>query len=108
VVVDLASLAARYLAPLILAGIAAGVIGKYVYDFAVRYFKAVDKSKIAWDWKGFVLTVVASFVISLLLYGLVFERVRLMGEAVLVFSAAFQVGFFSESVIGELGKRFAE
>jgi len=31
-----------------------------------------------------------------------------MGEALLVFSAAFQVGFFSQSIIGELGKRFAE
>jgi uncharacterized membrane-anchored protein len=85
-VVDLAAIAARYLAPLILSGIAAGVIGKYLYDYAVRYFKAVDKSKVGWDWKGFLLTALVSFVIAILMYGLVFERVR----------------------VGELGKRFAE
>ena len=106
--IDLAALAARYLAPLILSGIATGVIGKYVYDYAVRYFKAVDKSKVGWDWKGFLLTALVSFVIAILLYGLVFEQVRVLGEALLVFSAAFQVGFFSQSIIGELGKRFAE
>jgi hypothetical protein len=52
----------------------------------VRYFKAVDKSKVGWDWKGFLLTALVSFVIAILMYGLVFERVR----------------------VGELGKRFAE
>ncbi len=105
---DIAAIAARYLAPLILIGTTSGVIGKYVHDFAVRYVKAADKSKVRWDWSGFLLTALASLIIAILVYGVVFERVREMGEALLVFSAAFQVGFFSESIIGELGKRFAE
>jgi hypothetical protein len=52
---------AVYAPPLIVIGIMTGVIGKYVYDYSVRYFKASDKSKVKWDSKGFWLTIVVSF-----------------------------------------------
>ena len=90
----------------IIGGISLGVIGKYFYDYAVMYFKAEDKDSVRWDTKGFLITVVLSAFIGFLLYGFMFERVSKLDDIWLVFSASGQAGFFSQSIIGELGKKY--
>jgi hypothetical protein len=91
----------------IIGGIAVGVIGKYFYDFAVMYFKASDRNTVKWDMKGFLITVVLSGFMGFLLYGIIFEKVSKLEDFWLVFSASSQAGFFSQSIIGELGKKYA-
>ncbi len=91
----------------IIGGIALGVVGKYFYDFAVMYFKAKDKDAVRWDMKGFFITVALSAFIGFLLYGFVFEKVSKLEDFWLIFSASAQAGFFSQSIIGELSKRYA-
>jgi uncharacterized membrane-anchored protein len=95
-----------YLPVGIFAGIALGVIGKYFYDYAVKYFKASDKSRVAWDWKGFFITIILSLIMGFLLYGFVLEKVARLNDFWLIFSASGQAGFFSQSLIGELGKKY--
>ena len=90
----------------IFVGITLGVIGKYFYDYSVMYFKSPNKKSVVWDWKGFGITVVLSGIIGFLLYGFVFERVSKLNDLWLVFSASGQAGFFSQSIIGELGKEY--
>ncbi|MEW6664134.1 MAG: hypothetical protein AB1512_02790 [Thermodesulfobacteriota bacterium] len=91
----------------ILLGIASGVIGKYFYDYAVMYFKAKNKKDVTWDWKGFFITIGLSAVIGFLFYGFIFEKVSKLNDFWLIFSASGQAGFFSQSLIGELGKKHA-
>lgn len=93
---------------LIVGGVIIGVIGKYVYDHAVRYFKADDKSKVVWDMKGFALTGIVSIVIAFLIYGVVYDAVKALTENFVIFSSAVQSGFFSQSIIGELAKKYNE
>lgn len=91
----------------IFGGIAAGVLGKYFYDFAIMYLKATDRSKVAWDINSFFIIVILSGFIALLLYGFVFEKVSKLEDFWLVLSASAQAGFFSQSIIGEIGKKYA-
>ncbi len=104
----LAQLATDIIAPLILVGAVVGIIGKYVYDYYVRYSQAADKTKVKWDWKGFWLTAVVSLLLSLILYGVILDRVRELDDNVLAFSIAAQNGFFWQAIVGELGKKYAE
>ena len=93
---------------LIIGGIVVGVVGKYIYDYAVRYFKADDKSKVTWDMKGFALTGAVSILIAFLIYGVVYDAVKALTESFVIFSSAVQSGFFSQSIIGELAKKYNE
>ena len=97
-----------FLPPIIMIGAIVGVIGKYVYDFSVRYGKADDKTKVKWDWKGFWLTAIVSLVLSLLLYGVILDRVEGLEDNVLIFSIAAQNGFFWQSIVGEFAKDYGE
>ena len=98
----------KYVPALVLFGIVLGVIGKYFYDYAVRYFKAKNKKSVTWDGEGFLITVGLSVIVAFLLYGYAFDRVAKAPDEMFAFAIAFQIGFFSQSIIGELGKRFNE
>jgi hypothetical protein len=91
----------------ILGGIVCGVIGKYFWDFAVMYFKAPNKNSVKWDWKGFYITIALSIFIGFLLYGFVFEKVSKLDDFWLMFSSSTQAGFFSQSLIGEIAKKYS-
>lgn len=91
----------------IFGGIAVGVIGKYFYDYAVKYFKAENKSTVIWDWKGFCITIVLSLILGFIFYGFLFEKVAKLNDFWLIASASGQAGFFSQSFIGELGKNYS-
>jgi hypothetical protein len=96
------------LAPLVLTGTALGIVGKYVYDYYVRYSKASDPRQVRWDWRGFRLTAVISLILSVILYGVILGRVKELNDSVLAFSVAAQNGFFWQAIVGEVGKRYAE
>lgn len=88
-------------------GIVSGVIGKYVYDFYVRYIRSENRDLIKWDWKGFGLIFLLSGFVGLILYGAVFEKVNKLDGFWLIVSAAAQAGFFSQAILGELGKKYS-
>lgn len=93
---------------LILGGTVVGGIGKYIYDYSVRYSKAEDKNIVKWDWKEFWLTVVVSIVTALLLYRFVFEQVSKLSDKMLVFSISTQIGFVSQFLITKMFRKLIE
>ncbi len=94
--------------PLVIWGIIFGIIGKYIYDYYVRYIKAKRKDTVKWDNKGFFLTIIVSGFISFLIYSLIFKEIQSLDDPLLIFSTGVQTGFFSQSIIGEWGKSFGD
>ena len=94
--------------PTVIWGIFIGIIGKYVYDYYVRYIKAKRKDRVKWDNKGFFLTLIVSGFISFMLYSLIFDEIQSLNDPFLVFATGVQTGFFSQSIIGELGKSYTD
>jgi uncharacterized membrane protein YobD (UPF0266 family) len=87
-----------------LIGITLGIIFKYIYDYFLKYSKAKDKSQIAFDRKGFLLTVLLSGFLSILLYSGFLSQVADLKSDLLVLSVAIQTGFCWQTIIGDIYK----
>ncbi len=95
----------RTLAPFTLGGIVLGVVARYLLDHYLNYVGAPVNTRVPWDWRGFFLTTVVSVPISIMMYGILFDQVRMLREDMLVFSVSAQGGFAWQSILGDLGKR---
>jgi hypothetical protein len=88
-----------------LIGIALGIIFKYIYDYALRYFQAENKARVIFDWKGFWLTVVLSGFLSIIMYSGLLSAVAELKSDLLVLSVAAQNGFFWQTIVGKLSEQ---
>jgi len=85
-----------------LIGVAVGIIFQFVFSYYTSYLRSKNKAKSKFDQKGFWLTVIVSFFLSVIIYSTLLSKIAELDSDLLVLSTSMQSGFFWQSILDRL------